>query len=67
MWKALIALIEKLSCKHEWKEVKEITVYDDLRGTYYKYLFVCKKCGKLKWLTSRQLCNFGLQGINMDG
>ena len=51
MWKALIKLVEKLGCTHEWKEIKEFTVHSDF-GTYYKFLFVCKKCGKLKWIKS---------------
>lgn len=53
MWKELVNLVEKLSCKHEWKEIKEIKINDDFSGTYWKFLFVCKKCGKFKWLKSR--------------
>ena len=53
MKKLLIGLIEKLSCKHKWKEIKEITVRDDFAGTYHKFLFICEKCGKFKWIKSR--------------
>ena len=37
------ALFEKWTCKHEW-ETKVMTEYTTGR----KYLFICKKCGKMK-------------------
>lgn len=36
-------IFEKLTCKHEWKLLAR-TEYSDC----YVYLFVCKKCGKMK-------------------
>jgi len=44
--------IAKRFCMHQWKEIKEICVYDDRvkgkRPVLRKYLYCCKKCGELK-------------------
>lgn len=47
MWKALIKLVEKWACRHDMELIKVIKVEDDLIGSYYKYLFKCRKCGKI--------------------
>lgn len=52
MKKALINLLNKWGCHHKWYLMKEFEVRDELCGTYYKFLFCCEKCGKLKWLRS---------------
>ena len=45
-------LISKLSCHHEWRLDKEIRVCDDFGGSYWKFLYICKKCGKITWIKS---------------
>ena len=51
MWKALIKLVEKWACRHEW-QVLENWIEEEYRGRFsYSYdvtLYVCKKCGKMK-------------------
>lgn len=29
-----------------------IKVYDEIVGEYYKYMFKCRKCGKIVWTDS---------------
>lgn len=51
MKELLKRLLNKWTCCHEWVEYKKINVYEDGYGdipVYYKYLFICKKCGKMK-------------------
>lgn len=44
MWKALINLIEKWGCHHEWKLVKEVHI-----GLFhYRFIYICNKCGEIK-------------------
>lgn len=51
MWQALIKLVEKWACRHEW-ERKEAWI--EVESNKYGYrnhdvtLYVCKKCGKFK-------------------
>ena len=52
MWKALIKLVEKWACTHDMELIKEIRVDDNFFGTYHKYMFMCRKCGKIKWTKS---------------
>lgn len=42
--------ILKLTCRHNWKELKHMNVYmNDEEIPYSRvYLLVCTKCGKLK-------------------
>lgn len=36
-------LLEKLCCKHDWQIVSSVKyIY------YWRYLLICKKCGKIK-------------------
>ena len=55
MWKALINLIEKWGCHHDWEHWKTVDVNDLFHGTYTVYHFCCKKCGKFKTVKSRDL------------
>lgn len=50
MWQALIKLVEKWACTHEWEMWSETRVrsFND----YTIYHFVCKKCGKFKKVKS---------------
>lgn len=44
-------LLEKWSCKHELEFFKHIKVYDGFSNDMpcgHKYIFICKKCGKIK-------------------
>ena len=51
MWQALIKLIEKWACCHEWELWREQQV--ESYGDRYKvFHFVCKKCGKFKRVKS---------------
>ena len=48
MKEAIINLINKWACHHDWQLVKETRVGTDFGGSYISLLFVCKKCGKFK-------------------
>lgn len=48
MKEAIINLINKWACCHDWQLVRETRVNTDLGGSYVALLFVCKKCGKFK-------------------
>lgn len=37
------SLFEKWACKHQWEMVAKTNYVDCI-----KYLFICKKCGKMK-------------------
>lgn len=43
MWQALIKLVEKWACKHEWHLRTEI--YENF---HTRQVWVCWKCGKIK-------------------
>ena len=49
MWKVLILLFEKLTCKHEWKVLKQYSFYgnDKEMPTYSIIDYTCTKCGKI--------------------
>ena len=55
MWKALVKLVEKWACHHEWEQWKTVNVNHDIFGTYAYFHFYCKKCGKFKRVISRKL------------
>ena len=55
MKKAIINLINKWACCHDWQIKKEIEVECDDGSFYHKFIFVCKKCGKFKTLNSRNI------------
>lgn len=52
MWQALIKLVEKLGCMHEWECWKDVYVESNGGYRYHVYHFVCKKCGKFKQIKS---------------
>lgn len=47
-------ILDKWACKHEWECVKSIQVKDKFWNIIegYKFLYICKKCGKIKWVKS---------------
>ena len=46
MWNALIKLIEKWSCMHDWDVYAERTITGPGESRYFMHTFICKKCGK---------------------
>lgn len=50
MKEAIINLINKWACCHDWQLIKETRVDTDFGGSYIALLFMCKKCGKFKRL-----------------
>ena len=51
MWKALIKLVEKWSCCHEWELHRRMSTYDEFSGDKpcrVEETLICKKCGKIK-------------------
>jgi len=49
--------LDKIFCKHEWEERRKANVFDEDTTKwnrdrelplYIKYLYICKKCGKIK-------------------
>lgn len=40
-------LFSKLTCHHEWELIHRTHIIDDFCD-YYRYTYVCKKCGKFK-------------------
>lgn len=51
MWKALIKLVEKWACCHEW-ELWRTQQVESFGDQYKIFHFVCKKCGKFKRVKS---------------
>lgn len=53
MIKAIIAILEKIGCKHDWDLRIEQQVRTGWGGEYTAYTFICNKCGKFKrWKSS---------------
>jgi len=48
MWKAIIKLIEKWGCMHDYEFETKTVVSDDMGQSYNVYLYKCEKCGKFK-------------------
>lgn len=49
--KVLNKIIEKWFCCHEWTKVEEIHEYvksNSVRPQKIHYVYICKKCGKIK-------------------
>lgn len=44
--------LDKLLCYHQWETYEKILVRTDFGGSYYRYILICKKCGKIKRLKS---------------
>lgn len=53
MKEAIINLLRKWVCCHEWEQRQLIRIVDNNRDVIgYKFLYICKKCGKMKWVES---------------
>jgi len=50
MKEAIINLLRKWGCFHEWKLELEIKQTYENKVCGMKYLYICKKCGKMKWV-----------------
>lgn len=53
MWQALIKLVEKWACRHEWdvvdsKDYENIHTFYAAQNEHRNILLRCTKCGKLK-------------------
>ena len=44
--------LDKWLCCHQWVTYEKILVRTDFGGSYYRYILICKKCGKIKKLKS---------------
>lgn len=53
--KAIINLINKWACHHDWELKKEIEVECAGEIVNHKFIYVCKKCGKFKTLNSKNI------------
>lgn len=51
MREIILNLFKKWACCHEWEQKTRITVVNETdKVIAYKYIFICKKCGKIKKL-----------------
>lgn len=48
----LSKLLEKWLCKHDWELFRETEVFFWGSTVGYEYIFICKKCGKIKKIKS---------------
>ena len=48
MWNALIGLINKWACMHNWENIYERDVENSFGSRYTSLTYCCKKCGKFK-------------------
>lgn len=51
MRKLLTNWLRKPACSHVWEEYKHLRIYEDDFDDMpisYKYLLICKKCGKVR-------------------
>lgn len=44
MWKAIIDILRKKACFHDWKLVKEV----EIACIHYQFIYICQKCGEIK-------------------
>lgn len=54
MWQALIKLVEKWACCHEWETPGRMRSYDkdyDKLPAKVEETLICQKCGKIKKIT----------------
>lgn len=54
MKEKLLQILDKWGCHHEWSKIESIKIMlldDTFLG--YKNLYVCKKCGKFKFITTK--------------
>lgn len=51
MKEAIRNILRKWGCSHEWELEQAFEVLNKKQITVgYKYLYICKKCGKMKWV-----------------
>jgi len=52
MWKALIRLVEKWGCHHQWDTFRETSIYKDgdtdSTPIRIELTMICEECGKIK-------------------
>lgn len=51
MWQALIKLVEKWACRHEWENYRTTKSYENASDKFpwkVEHTLICKKCGKIK-------------------
>ena len=51
MWKAIIDILRKKACFHDWKLVKEV----EIACIHYQFIYICQKCGEIKQIDVKQL------------
>lgn len=44
MWTALVDILRKKACFHDWKLVKEVHI----GLVYHHFIYICQKCGEVK-------------------
>lgn len=52
MWEALIQLVNKWSCMHQWHNILEKRVESIYGERFTSITYCCKKCGKFKKVKS---------------
>ena len=53
MIEAIKNIFRKWGCCHEWECRQGYKIVNENRDVIgYKYLYICKKCGKIRWLES---------------
>lgn len=50
MIEAIKNILRKLGCCHEWKLEQGFEITKEKIITGFKTLYICKKCGKMKWV-----------------
>lgn len=50
MIEAIKNILRKWGCCHEWKLEQGFEITEDKTIKGYKFLYICKKCGKMKWV-----------------
>lgn len=55
MKEAIINLINKWACCHDWELKEEIKVECNNGDVYHIFIFICKKCGKFKTINTEKI------------
>jgi len=51
MIEAIKNILPKWGCRHEWELNQAFKIVNEVQVTKgYKFLYICKKCGKMKWV-----------------
>lgn len=51
MIEAIKDMLRKWGCCHEWELNQTFEIVNEEQVTKgYKFLYICKKCGKMKWV-----------------